>query len=139
MIVAETDERAYELGKCFMYGGGFAHFARPEWMFPPGYTSKDAIRRLSSQAATPNLPSSPFQRDPTNDDEVRELKRSFYAGYDNWHQQGQIVSGSPKTVVRKLRHILEVLRPGIFSFWLDGPIPLDARRPCVRPIGQGVL
>jgi alkanesulfonate monooxygenase SsuD/methylene tetrahydromethanopterin reductase-like flavin-dependent oxidoreductase (luciferase family) len=139
VIVAETDERAYELGKCFMYGGGFAHFARPEWMFPPGYNSKDAIRRLASQAANPNLPSSPFQRDPNNDDEVRELKRTFYANYDNWHKQGQIVSGSPKTVVRKLRHILEVLRPGIFSFWLDGPIPLEARRTCVRLIGQEVL
>src|SRR5580704_5474945 len=68
------------------------------------------------KAANPNLPSSPFQRDPTNDDELKELKRSFYAGYDNWQKQGQVVTGSPKTVVRKLRHILEVLRPGIFSF-----------------------
>src|SRR5260370_14045121 len=111
MIVAETDERAYELGKCFMYGGGFAHFARPEWMFPPGYNSKDAIRRLSSQAANPNLPSSPFQRDPTNDDEVRELKRTFYANYDNCHTQGQIVPGSPKTQVPSQPPILDALPP----------------------------
>ncbi|HEV3112657.1 MAG TPA: hypothetical protein VGY99_19385 [Candidatus Binataceae bacterium] len=70
---------------------------------------------------------------------MKELKRSFYAGYDNWQKQGQVVTGSPKTVVRKLRHILEVLRPGIFSFWLDGPLPLEARRTCVRLIGQEVL
>jgi hypothetical protein len=139
VLVADTDEKAYELGKCFMFGGGFAHFARPEWMFPPGYNSKDAIRRLASQAANPNLPSSPFQRDPANDAEVQEMKRALYASYDEWQKQGQVVTGSPKTVVRKLRRILEVLRPGIFSFWLDGPLALADRRNCVRLIGQEVL
>jgi hypothetical protein len=49
VVVAETDEKAYELGKCFMFGGGFSQFPRPEWMFPPGYNSKDAIHRLASQ------------------------------------------------------------------------------------------
>ena len=34
-----------EMGKRFLFGGTFAHFARPEWMFPSGYNSKAATRR----------------------------------------------------------------------------------------------
>src|ERR1700737_3282210 len=40
IFVHETEAQADELGRNFLYGGGFSHFARPEWMFPPGYTPK---------------------------------------------------------------------------------------------------
>jgi alkanesulfonate monooxygenase SsuD/methylene tetrahydromethanopterin reductase-like flavin-dependent oxidoreductase (luciferase family) len=136
----ETDEKAEEFGKAFLFGGGFSHFARPEWMFPPGYNSKEATRRLASQFANPNLPGrSTVDHDPENDAEVRELKRRLYDSYPDWQKQGQIVTGSPKTLVKKLRHIFEVLRPGIFSFWLDGPVPLKDRRTCVKLLGEEVV
>ncbi|MEZ5264537.1 MAG: LLM class flavin-dependent oxidoreductase [Acidimicrobiales bacterium] len=48
-FVADTDEKAQELGKGFIYGGGQTVFSRPEHTLPPGYNSKDAIRRLSKQ------------------------------------------------------------------------------------------
>src|ERR1700683_2865247 len=56
VFCADTEEKAEEMGKNFLFGGGFSHFARPEWMFPPGYNSKAATRRLAQQAANPNLP-----------------------------------------------------------------------------------
>src|SRR6202047_3206546 len=31
IFLAETDEKAQELGKADLYGGGITHFARPEW------------------------------------------------------------------------------------------------------------
>jgi len=34
VIVAETEEKAQELGKGFMYSGGIFTFARPEWQYP---------------------------------------------------------------------------------------------------------
>jgi alkanesulfonate monooxygenase SsuD/methylene tetrahydromethanopterin reductase-like flavin-dependent oxidoreductase (luciferase family) len=141
VFCAETDEKAEELGKGFLFGGGFSHFARPEWMFPPGYNSKEATKRLASQFANPNLPgrAAMEEGDPQNDDEVQELKTRLYNGYPDWQKQGQIVTGSPKTLVKKLRHILEVLRPGIFSFWLDGPIPPKDRRTCVTLLGREVV
>jgi alkanesulfonate monooxygenase SsuD/methylene tetrahydromethanopterin reductase-like flavin-dependent oxidoreductase (luciferase family) len=136
----ETDEKAEEFGKGFMFGGGFSNFARPEWMFPPGYNSKEATRRLATQFANPNLPGvMNEQADPQNDAEVQELKARLYATYPEWQKQGQIVTGSPKTLVKKLRRILEVLRPGIFAFWLDGPVPLKDRSTCVKLLGQEVL
>jgi len=136
----ETDEKAEELGKGFLFGGGFSHFARPEWMFPPGYNSKEATRRLASQFANPNLPGrSAVDKDPENEAELQELKARLYNSYPDWQKQGQMVTGSPKTLVKKLRHILEVLRPGVFSFWLDGPAPLADRRTCVKLLGQEVV
>jgi len=140
VFCAETDEKAEELGKAFLYGGGFSHFARPEWMFPPGYNSKEATRRLASQFANPNLPGrSTMDHDPVNDAEIQKLKQELYATYPQWQKQGQIITGTPKTIVPKLRHVLEVLRPGIFSFWLDGPIPLKDRRTCVNLLGKEVV
>jgi alkanesulfonate monooxygenase SsuD/methylene tetrahydromethanopterin reductase-like flavin-dependent oxidoreductase (luciferase family) len=140
VFCAETDAKAEELGKAFLYGGGFSHFARPEWMFPPGYNSKEATRRLASQFANPNLPGrSTVDHDPENDAEIQSLKQQLYATYPQWQKQGQIITGTPKTIVPKLRHVLEVLRPGIFSFWLDGPIPLEDRRKCVTLLGKEVL
>src|SRR5262245_66588983 len=40
VIVAETEEKAQELGQAFLYGG--STFGRSEWMFQPGYNSKAA-------------------------------------------------------------------------------------------------
>jgi alkanesulfonate monooxygenase SsuD/methylene tetrahydromethanopterin reductase-like flavin-dependent oxidoreductase (luciferase family) len=141
VFCADTDEKAEELGKGFMFGGGFSHFARPEWMFPPGYNSKAATRRLASQAANPNLFRGTLKpdADPTSDAEVQALKKSIYDGYGEWQKQRQIITGSPKTLVKKLRYVLEVLRPGIFSFWLDGPYKHEDRRRCVELLGKEVL
>ncbi len=82
-------------------------------MFPPGYNSKEATRRLASQFANPNLPGrSDLDHDPESDAEVQKLKQRFYDSYPDWQKQGQIITGSPKTLVKKLRYVLEVLRPG---------------------------
>ncbi|HVN91268.1 MAG TPA: LLM class flavin-dependent oxidoreductase [Candidatus Binataceae bacterium] len=141
VFCADTDEKAYELGKGFMFGGGFSHFARPEWMFPPGYNSKAATRRLAAQHANPNLFRGTLNpdADPTSDAEVQALKKAMYAGYPDWQKQRQVITGSPETLIKKLRYILEVLRPGIFSFWLDGPYDPKDRRRCVELLGKEVM
>jgi len=140
VFCAETDEKAEAMGKAFLYGGGFAHFARPEWMFPPGYNSKEATRRLAAQAGNPNLPGHGLlDHDPVDDAELQSLKKGLYATYPDWIKQSQMITGTPKTIVPKLRHVLEVLRPGIFSFWLDGPVPLADRRTCVKLLGTEVV
>ncbi len=140
VFCADTDEKAEELGKGFLFGGSFAHFAKPEWMFPPGYNSKAATKRLASQAANPNLPGhGGLDHDPESDAEVQKLKKSIYDGYPTWQKQRQIITGSPKTLIKKLRYVLEVLRPGIFSFWLDGPYSYEDRKRCVTLLGKEVM
>ena len=56
VMVADNQQRAEELGQRLLFGGAFAHFARPEWMFPPGYNSKAATRRLAQLETGPTPP-----------------------------------------------------------------------------------
>jgi len=42
-FLAETEEKAQELGRGFVYGGGQSAFSHPEHTLPPGYNSKGAI------------------------------------------------------------------------------------------------
>jgi acetyl esterase len=47
------------MGKRILYGGAFAHFARPEWMFPPGYNSKAATKRLAQSVGNIEMTDQP--------------------------------------------------------------------------------
>jgi hypothetical protein len=50
-----------------------------------------------------------------------------------------MITGTPKSVIPKLRKVLSVLRPGIFSFWLDGPAPAKDRMTCLKLLGTEVI
>jgi alkanesulfonate monooxygenase SsuD/methylene tetrahydromethanopterin reductase-like flavin-dependent oxidoreductase (luciferase family) len=140
IFVHETEEKADALGRNFLFGGGFANFARPEWMFPPGYNSHEATRRLANLFANPNLPGKTLTPSQLHDSgDVEAVKRAIYSNYENAKESLQIITGTPKSVMPKLRKVLEVLRPGIFSFWLDGPAPREDRMTCLRLLGTEVL
>src|SRR5438132_10801034 len=47
VVVAETEEKAEELGRAHLFGGGQGAFSRPEHTLPPGYNSKEATKRLA--------------------------------------------------------------------------------------------
>jgi hypothetical protein len=64
--------------------------------------------------------------------DIQAAKKALYADYDQWQKNYQMIAGTPKNVIPKLRKVLEVLRPGIFSFWLDGPIPSADRISCLK-------
>jgi len=138
IFVHETEAKADALAKNFLFGGGFSHFARPEWMFPPGYNSKAATRRLASLYSTPNTPSASFVSQH-HDEDLASLRRTIYSAYEGSKANMQIIAGTPKSVMPKLRKVLQVLRPGIFSFWLDGPAPAEDRLTCLRLLGTEVI
>jgi alkanesulfonate monooxygenase SsuD/methylene tetrahydromethanopterin reductase-like flavin-dependent oxidoreductase (luciferase family) len=141
VFVAETEEKAQELGKMDLYGGGLTHFARGEWMFPPGYNSKEATRRMARQFSDPNNPNGPALFQSLDGEvDVTALRNAVYAGYEGAQKNNQIIVGTPKSVIPKLKHIIDVLRPGIFAFWQnDGPISTEARRTSMRLIAQEVI
>ncbi len=141
VFVADTQEKAEELGKRFMFGGAFAHFARPEWMFPPGYNSKEATRRLARLNNGPNLPGKPIHAAGGDEDDaqIEAIRKAIYEGYPQSRKDLQMIAGTPDSVIPQLRKVLEVLRPGIFSFWIDGPIPPKDRMRCVELLGKEVI
>ena len=141
IFVSDNQQRAEELGKRFLYGGAFAHFARPEWMFPPGYNSKEATKRLARLAAGANLPGKPITDviGQESDEEIEKLRQGVYATYDKTREQLQMIAGTPDYVIPRIRKVLEVLRPGIFSFWLDGPVGMKDRMRCLELLGKEVM
>ena len=124
--VMDTDEEAYEMGRHHYGGasvigrsGGVAQSAlssgtgsagvagggpHPEWMAPPGYMSK--------QAKTGNMASE---------------RRMSEGSYDAALRAGLIVTGSPKTIIQKFKHIIDRTDPGYLTFWArEGKKPHDA-------------
>jgi alkanesulfonate monooxygenase SsuD/methylene tetrahydromethanopterin reductase-like flavin-dependent oxidoreductase (luciferase family) len=138
VFVSSSQSHAEEMGKRFLFGGAFAHFARPEWMFPPGYNSKAATARLARQFA--NLPGKSIMPDGDADVvDVAATKKAIYDGYRDTADALQMIAGTPDFVVERLKTVLEVLRPGIFSFWLDGPVPANDRMECLKLLSKDVV
>jgi alkanesulfonate monooxygenase SsuD/methylene tetrahydromethanopterin reductase-like flavin-dependent oxidoreductase (luciferase family) len=141
VMVADTQERAEELGKRILYGGAFAHFARPEWMFPPGYNSKEATRRLARSNFGVNAAAKPLYGEggETTKEEIEAVKQTIYKGYPDVLKEMVMIAGTPDNVIPKLKKILDILRPGIFSFWLDGPVPAKDRLRCLELLNRDVI
>jgi hypothetical protein len=72
--------------------------------------------------------------------DVEEVKRSIEANFKSTLENGLIIAGTPKTVLQRIRFMLETLRPGIFGIWYHhGPMTREDRRTCLRLLGQEVL
>ena len=141
VMVADTQERAEEMGKRILYGGAFAHFARPEWMFPPGYNSKAATRRLAQTNFGANAAAKPLYGDggEQTEAEIEAVKNTIYQGYPDVLKDMVMIAGTPDIVIPKLKKVLDILRPGIFSFWLDGPVPFKDRKRCLELLNRDVI
>jgi alkanesulfonate monooxygenase SsuD/methylene tetrahydromethanopterin reductase-like flavin-dependent oxidoreductase (luciferase family) len=159
--VSDTEEKAQEEGKAALFGGGAANFSRPEWTLPPGYNSKEATRRLARQATEygflgitseklaeqrgerrdPNEPKGHTrERLMRGEVSIEEAKQKIYAQYQKAQDGLQIVIGTPKTVIPRLKLILEVLRPGVMGlFQAQGPLTTEQRMNSIRLMGQEVL
>jgi alkanesulfonate monooxygenase SsuD/methylene tetrahydromethanopterin reductase-like flavin-dependent oxidoreductase (luciferase family) len=140
VMVADNQARAEELGKRLLFGGSFAHFARPEWMFPPGYNSKAATRRLATLDG-PNTSGKPLfvGSGEETEAEIEAVKSKIYEGYPQVLRDLQMIAGTPDNVIPKLKKVIDVLRPGIFSFWLDGPVSAKDRRRCLELLNRDVI
>ena len=141
IVVAETEEKAQELGKGHLFGGGINTFARPEWMFPPGYNSKAATKRLAKVFTDPNTGDELMAFTPSESAvDIEATRKKIYARYEPEQNNRQIIVGTPDTIIPKIRHILETIRPGIFAMWhTHGPIAPEDRMTSIRLMGEEIL
>ena len=141
VIVAETQEKAQELGKGYLYGGGQPAFSRPEWTFPSGYLSKAATQRLAKTFTDPKTGKALLSAvDSESGMDVEAAKKKIYATYEDQQRNGQFIIGTPKTVLPKIRHLMEVLRPGVFCIYHnEGPMSHADTMTSIRLLGQEVL
>jgi|HubBroStandDraft_1064217.scaffolds.fasta_scaffold28833_1 alkanesulfonate monooxygenase SsuD/methylene tetrahydromethanopterin reductase-like flavin-dependent oxidoreductase (luciferase family) len=165
VYVAETEEKAREIAKFDMFGGagiGYSLFGQPQWMFPPGYNSREATRRVARQFSDPNAAKgTPFAGAQQNSAEERlaqaqietrsgawkenqvdiaATRKQIFDAFPQVERAMQVICGTPKSVLPKIRKVLEVLRPGIFAFWQnDGPISTEDRLNNIRLIATEVM
>jgi alkanesulfonate monooxygenase SsuD/methylene tetrahydromethanopterin reductase-like flavin-dependent oxidoreductase (luciferase family) len=120
--VAETEEKALENAREFMWmQGEFTGVTHPVWANPAGYFSP-ANRKAFVEVASGRRPN------------------IFAEPYEKQLESLQIIAGTPKSVIPKLRHIMEQTRPGIFAFWgNDGKINHQDSMTCIRLLGQEVM
>ncbi len=74
---------------------------------------------------------------------MAEAKRQIYEKeYQARQRNLQLIVGTPKSVLPKIRKILEVLRPGIFGFWHHEASPImthEETMKCLKLLGEEVL
>ncbi len=145
VFLAETEDRAQELGKGFIYGGGQSAFSRPEHTLPPGYNSKDAIRRLAKQpggswlgvSADKLRQGSEVRKD---NDDYDGIRQKLLASYHNAQKNLTIIVGTPKSALPKIKTLLEILRPGVFVvFNVQGPVSNQDRMTSMRLFAQELM
>jgi len=159
-FVAETEEKAQEVGRMHLFGGGGANFSRPEWTLPPGYNSKAANRRLAQTATDYGFlgltseklegaqkgpgdgksPGGQRGRPSPFETDIAGARAKLDAEYRKAQASLSIITGTPKTVIPKLRRIMEVLRPGVFAiFNTTGPVESKDTMNSIRLMGAEVL
>ena len=143
--VEATDEQAFEVGRKYIegppnpflegnQGGVHAHLQNLPGLSPRNRTMPAAARNraaaISRGVAVP---------DPDKGRALSTIERS--AGtYEDQVERNTIIVGSPKTVIEKIRGILELLRPGVIILW-DGEgamTPEDTAR-SMKLMGEEVL
>jgi alkanesulfonate monooxygenase SsuD/methylene tetrahydromethanopterin reductase-like flavin-dependent oxidoreductase (luciferase family) len=119
VFVADSEERAQDLGHNFFWQNGSLGKQPREWMAPPGYASIDfaGMRRLRAV-------SKPF------DDQAYQEAQANY----------QVVIGTPDQVTEKLRYIRDELGIGHMCLWAqDGYIGHADTVRCIELLGKEVL
>jgi len=141
VFVADTEEIAQEIGKAWLHGGGQSKFARPEWMFPPGYNTKAANQRLARIFMDPEHNAIMPGTDAAGGNiHVEEARRRTMETYEPLQELGQIMVGTPKTVLPRIRNIMETLRPGVFViFQIEGPVSHEMSMRSIELLGKEVL
>jgi len=145
VFCADTDEKAQDLGRGFIFGGGQNAFSRPEHTLPPGYNSKAAIRMLANQPGGSWLGVSKAkmmagQEDSWDASAYEGLRQKLIKGYEKVQENLQVVVGSPETCIKKITDILKVIRPGVFTvFAVQGNVSDKDRLRSVELLGKEVL
>jgi hypothetical protein len=101
--------------------GEFTGLAHPVWSSPSGYFS-------------------PSNRTAFVEFAVGRRDNPRAAAFEDQVADQQIIAGTPKTVIPRLRRLLEETRPSIVGFWASDGFVSDAdSRTCIRLLGQEVL
>ena len=138
--VDETEELADEVGRKYLTGPGNIFIegssgrARPHLQNLPGFTDRTAL--LPTFAVRHIRESRGRGEDAPPSQQAPRLALN----YEHQKDELSIISGTPKTVIPKLRHVLEYLRPGTIILWDgEGSMTHEDSMRSLRLMGEEVL
>jgi alkanesulfonate monooxygenase SsuD/methylene tetrahydromethanopterin reductase-like flavin-dependent oxidoreductase (luciferase family) len=103
-----------------------------------GQTHEESARESVSSAQVDHR--SAVWQDREKSVDVAAVRKQVFDAFPQVEHSMQVICGTPDTVIKKLRVVLECLRPGIFAFWQnDGPISKEERLNNIRLIAKEVL
>ena len=120
VFCADTDEKAQDIGRTFLWTEDHRNRGPVEHNDPPGYQSREAVR---------------IQRQlPGAGGFGRRMSYQELQDVDN------VIVGSPETVTRKLTHIIERLNPGYLHIYgNEGDMPHADVMRSVELLGREVI
>jgi len=143
--VDETEELAHEVGRKFLTGPGNIFLegshatAKKHLQDLPGMTDRKNLLptggvRHVAEARGQSNDFAPLQLDSA------ERHKDIDENYRDLLEAESIVSGTPKTVLPRIRRVLETLRPGSIFFWDgDGSMTHEDSMRSLRLFGEEVL
>ena len=138
--VDETEELAEAAGRKYVQGpsnpflAGNEGMVRPFIQNLPGMTSRTNVLPTIANYATAAARGRVSGPPPVSPGGHK------YGSYEHQIETMSIITGTPKTVLPKVRHVLEYLRPGTIFFWDgDGAMTHEDSMRSLRLMGSEVL
>jgi alkanesulfonate monooxygenase SsuD/methylene tetrahydromethanopterin reductase-like flavin-dependent oxidoreductase (luciferase family) len=121
-LVADTDEKAQQIGRTFLWTENHRNRGPVEFNDPPGYQSREALRIKMSR---PLIGTGTMGRRMT---------------YEELQDAHNIIVGSPDTVIQKLRYVKNELNPGyLLIYGNEGNMPHEAVMRSIELLGTKVI
>ena len=123
VLAADTDEKAQDIGRAFMWTEDHRMRGPREHNDPPGYQSREAVK---VKLRRPTIGS--------GGDTGRKMS------YEELQAVNNVVVGSPETVTRKLTEVVERLGPGyLHAYGNDGEMPHKDVMRSIELLGKEVI
>ena len=121
--VSDSEEKAVENARQFRWmQGEFTGLAHPSWASPAGYSSPNNRRAFVEFSIG------------------RRVNPRGETTFEEQVEQGRIICGTPKTVLPRIRRVLEETRPSIYAVWgNDGTVSHADAMTCIRLLGEEVF
>ena len=121
VLVADTDEKAVEIGRKYMWTEKHRMRGPREHNDPPGYQSREAVK---VQRNLPGFVANTGKR----------------LTYEDFRERNVIIVGSPQTVIDKLTYVIENLSPGyLLIFGNEGSMSHEESMRSIELLGKEVI
>lgn len=148
--VDETEELAEEAGRKYVQGPsnpfleGNQGTVRPFIQNLPGLTQRNnllpTIRSFAAAASRGRADQHTKDAKEKEESKAPPPPPKSRDTYQDQTEKYSIISGTPKTVIPRVRHVLETLRPGSIFFWDgDGAMSHDDSMRSLRLMGEEVI